>query len=138
VHGPIQSTVALPSCFSLLAANRTPYFSLSCQNRWLVIEFIPATSTPGQAVAISGKDDFHALKQSVLLRFGDVGWGEVGASLAGEIVSVFCSAGSAMGADLVGGGEQSQVFLTCDESLHRTRCARPCNKHDLGSARVAG
>jgi ribonuclease P/MRP protein subunit POP5 len=74
----------LPS-FLFLAANRTTCSSLSCQNRWLLIEFIPATSTPGQAVAISGKDVFHALKQSVLLHFGDVGWGEVGASLAGEM-----------------------------------------------------
>jgi len=31
---------------------------------------------------ISGKDIFTALKQSILLHFGDVGWGEVGASLA--------------------------------------------------------
>jgi RNase P/RNase MRP subunit POP5 len=74
------------------------------QNRWLLIEFIPAASpspslstpvsTPGHGHiqhittpspdAISGKDVFNALKQSVLLNFGDVGWGEVGASLAGE------------------------------------------------------
>jgi RNase P/RNase MRP subunit POP5 len=72
------------------------------QNRWLLIEFIPAASpspstsvsTPGYGHiqhipipspdAISGKDVFNALKQSVVLNFGDVGWGEVGASLAGE------------------------------------------------------
>ena len=74
------------------------------QNRWLLIEFIPAASpspstsvsTPGHGHghiqhipipspdAISGKDVFNALKQSVLSNFGDVGWGEVGASLAGE------------------------------------------------------
>ncbi|KAN0108975.1 Rpp14/Pop5 family domain containing protein [Russula decolorans] len=72
------------------------------KNRWLLIEFIPAASpspssstsvsTPGHGHiqhittlspdAISGKDVFNALKQSVLLNFGDVGWGEVGASLA--------------------------------------------------------
>ncbi|KAF8468494.1 Rpp14/Pop5 family-domain-containing protein [Russula ochroleuca] len=63
------------------------------KNRWLLIEFIPATSTPGHnhtratttrspPDAISGKDVFNALKQSILLHFGDVGWGEVGASLA--------------------------------------------------------
>jgi RNase P/RNase MRP subunit POP5 len=77
------------------------------QNRWLLIEFIPAASlsppsstsvsTPGHSHiqpittlppdAISGKDVFNALKQSVLSNFGDVGWGEVGASLAGEIFS---------------------------------------------------
>ncbi|KAI0280712.1 ribonuclease P/MRP protein subunit, partial [Russula aff. rugulosa BPL654] len=68
------------------------------QNRWLLIEFIPAASpppsvsTPGHGHiqritapspdTISSKDVFNALKQSVLLNFGDVGWGEVGASLA--------------------------------------------------------
>ncbi|KAH9979905.1 Rpp14/Pop5 family-domain-containing protein [Lactifluus volemus] len=31
---------------------------------------------------MSGKDVFAALKQSMLLHFGDTGWGEVGASLA--------------------------------------------------------
>ena len=79
------------------------------QNRWLLIEFIPAASplpspstsvsTPGHGHirhittpspdAISGKDIFNALKQSVLLNFGDVGWGEVGASLAGENFLLF-------------------------------------------------
>jgi len=33
---------------------------------------------------ISGKDIFTALKQCVLLHFGDVDWGEVGTSLAGK------------------------------------------------------
>ncbi|KAF8468497.1 Rpp14/Pop5 family-domain-containing protein [Russula ochroleuca] len=41
-----------------------------------------ATTTRSPPDAISGKDVFNALKQSVLLHFGDVGWGEVGASLA--------------------------------------------------------
>ena len=35
--------------------------------------------------AISGKDIFNALKQSVLVNFGDTGWGEVGGSLAGTL-----------------------------------------------------
>jgi hypothetical protein len=98
VHGSIQSTVVLP--VYLLSALE---HALK-QNRWLLIEFIPAASqssplftsvsTPGPGHiqhittpspdAISGKDVFNALKQSVLLNFGDVGWGEVGASLAGE------------------------------------------------------
>jgi len=67
------------------------------QNRWLLVEFIPAPSpsisTPHHAQhsasipfpeELSSKDVFNALKQSVLLHFGDVGWGEVGASLAGK------------------------------------------------------
>ena len=71
--------------------------TLTLQNRWLLVEFIPApsasvltpyhghdtTSTPSPE-EISSKDVFNALKQSVLLHFGDVGWGEVGASLAGK------------------------------------------------------
>ncbi|KAF8465167.1 hypothetical protein DFH94DRAFT_676776, partial [Russula ochroleuca] len=36
-----------------------------------------ATTTRSPPDAISGKDVFNALKQSVLLHFGDVGWGEV-------------------------------------------------------------
>ncbi|KAN0113742.1 hypothetical protein V8E52_007395 [Russula decolorans] len=68
------------------------------KNRWLLIEFIPAaspppslftsvSSTPGHGHiqhittpspdAISSRDVFNALKQSVLLNFGDVRWGEV-------------------------------------------------------------
>ena len=56
------------------------------QNRWLLVEFIPATTTTTASSApqaISGKDVFNALKQSVLVNFGDTGWGEVGGSLAG-------------------------------------------------------
>jgi hypothetical protein len=90
------------SCLSVFFPSAIEYAQ---QNRWLLIEFIPAASpspssstsvsTPGHGHiqhitttspdAISGKDVFNALKQSVLLNFGDVGWGEVGASLAGEI-----------------------------------------------------
>ncbi|KAI0290400.1 ribonuclease P/MRP protein subunit, partial [Multifurca ochricompacta] len=40
----------------------------------------PDTTT---ITTISTKDIFNALKQSVLFHFGDTGWGEVGASLAG-------------------------------------------------------
>lgn len=68
------------------------------QNRWLLVEFIPAPSPPSISAPhhaqhsaampfqddLSSKDVFNALKQSVLLHFGDVGWGEVGASLAGK------------------------------------------------------
>src|SRR6266852_1477306 len=46
-------------------------------------DHIQYTTTPSPDV-ISGKDVFHALKQSVLSSFGDVGWGKVCASLAGE------------------------------------------------------
>ncbi|KAF8270198.1 hypothetical protein EI94DRAFT_815557 [Lactarius quietus] len=59
------------------------------KNRWLLVEFIPASTTTGPSahmrtsdLAISGKNIFNALKQSVLANFGDTGWGEVGSSLA--------------------------------------------------------
>ncbi|KAH9063551.1 hypothetical protein EDB87DRAFT_1681194 [Lactarius vividus] len=59
------------------------------KNRWLLVEFIPATTTttssaplPTFGQAISGKDVFNALKQSILSNFGDTGWGEVGTSLS--------------------------------------------------------
>ena len=76
--GSIQSTVILlPSAIEHALK----------QNHWLLsvrghghIQHI-ATPSPN---AISGKDVFIALKQSVLSNFGDVGWGELGASLAGE------------------------------------------------------
>jgi ribonuclease P/MRP protein subunit POP5 len=48
------------------------------------------TTTTRSRDTISGKDVFNALKQSVLLHFGDVGWGEVGSSLAGELFPLSC------------------------------------------------
>jgi ribonuclease P/MRP protein subunit POP5 len=62
------------------------------KNRWLLVELIPA---PGNVVSlnqelgkmragINGKDIWNALKQSVILNFGDTGWGEVGYSLTGS------------------------------------------------------
>ncbi|KAN0135832.1 hypothetical protein V8E53_006284 [Lactarius tabidus] len=58
------------------------------KNRWLLVEFIPATATTASSApvrtsdqAISGKDVSNALKQSVL--------GEVGSSLAGTFFSPF-------------------------------------------------
>ena len=58
------------------------------QNRWLLVEFIPAatTTTASYDQAISGKVVYNAVKQSVLVNFGDTGWGEVGGSLAGPFV----------------------------------------------------
>ncbi|KAI0287721.1 hypothetical protein BC826DRAFT_1042713, partial [Russula brevipes] len=62
------------------------------KNRWLLVEFIRTASTsttstltaahPSEEICISSKEIFNALKQSVLLHFGDTGWGEVAASLA--------------------------------------------------------
>jgi hypothetical protein len=131
------------------------------QNRWLLIEFIPAASsspppstsvsTPGHhgpiqyittlsPDAISGRDVFNALKQSVLLNFGDVGWGQVGSSLAGEIISFLPPSLLLMfrSFPFLLTAEQSKVFLPYDEPLHRTCRAGRGDKHDLGSARIAG
>jgi hypothetical protein len=148
VHAWFDSKYSYPALYILPLAAIYPFLF---QNRWLLIELIPTTSTPWrdhtQATttrsppdAISGKDVFNALKQSVLLHFGDVGWGEVGASLAGEI---FFPSFARQGAEsffplpfffLV----SSQVFFPCDEPLHRTRCAGHGNEHHLGGAGVAG
>ncbi|TFY73110.1 hypothetical protein EWM64_g10902, partial [Hericium alpestre] len=52
------------------------------KNRWLLVEFIPSwTSGPSAAPHLTGKDVFAALRQSVIVHFGDVGWGAVGSSL---------------------------------------------------------
>ncbi|EGN99395.1 hypothetical protein SERLA73DRAFT_182356 [Serpula lacrymans var. lacrymans S7.3] len=65
------------------------------KNRWLLVEFIPCTSSSqlglSQATArlaatqttarIDAKQVYAALKQSVIANFGDTGWGAVGSSL---------------------------------------------------------
>ena len=157
MHGSIQSTVILSHSPS--AIERIEH-ALK-QNRWLLIEFIPAASpsslatsesTPGRSHsqhittsspdAISSKDVFNALKQSVLLNFGDVGWGEVGSSLAGErfIPHFFRSFLFSLFYFFlfVDAETKSKVFLPNDEPLHCTCRARRRDKHDLGSARFAG
>jgi cytochrome c len=134
------------------------HFYLSYQNRWLLIEFIPAISTPGHDYtriamttrspdAISGKDVFNALKQSVLQHFGDVGRGEKSVRRSQvSLIFVFLlprppvfRPAFLQGADLVpvARNKSSISRLSYGEPLHRTRCARHGNKHDLASARVA-
>lgn len=58
------------------------------KNRWLLVEFIPfndtgATFLPSES--ITSKHIWNALKESVILNFGDTGWGAVGMSLTGEL-----------------------------------------------------
>jgi hypothetical protein len=161
VYGSIQSTVILPHCIVFLSSRALK------QNRLLLIEFIPAASPPPSLFtsvstlvhghiqhittpspdAISSKHVFNALKQSVLLNFGDVDWGEVGASLAGERFlfpppSLFPSVSIFLFffffPPFCVDAEQSKVFLPHDKPLHRTCRTRHCDKHDLGSTRVAG
>ncbi|PFH51076.1 hypothetical protein AMATHDRAFT_40386 [Amanita thiersii Skay4041] len=65
------------------------------KNRWLLVEFLPINATNGRASlgvvggqrhpssehGLDGKKVYNALKQSVLLNFGDTGWGAVGLSM---------------------------------------------------------
>ncbi|KAJ7154181.1 hypothetical protein C8R46DRAFT_1118931 [Mycena filopes] len=57
------------------------------KNRWLLVEFIPATiPTPNapqaQASSLDSQKIWAALRQSVVSHFGDVGWGSVGLSIS--------------------------------------------------------
>jgi len=52
------------------------------KNRWFLVEFIRCESSDGRRpAAITSKHVWNALKESVLLNFGDAGWGAVGGSL---------------------------------------------------------
>ncbi|KAL5526719.1 POP5 [Sanghuangporus sanghuang] len=55
------------------------------KNRWLLVEFIPFTSegvaTYAPSDGLTGKYIWNALRDSVLVNFGDTGWGAVGSSL---------------------------------------------------------
>ena len=59
------------------------------QNRWLLVEFIPFTpggvATYAASDGLTGKHIWNALKESVIVNFGDTGWGAVGSSLTGEL-----------------------------------------------------
>ena len=105
------------------------------QNRWLLVEFIPAvttTATPAPVrtsdQAISGKDVFNALKQSVLVNFGDTGWGDVGGSLAGaSLPSVSRKPHETLSA-------RSQVLFTHDAPLYHTCRTGRSSAYDLGGS----
>lgn len=69
--------------------------SLSVQNRWLLVELLPTATTmvstttsalePVPSTRVwKSSTIFHAIKQSVILNFGDAGWGAVGVSLSGK------------------------------------------------------
>ena len=68
---------------------------LLVQNRWLLVELLPATTTVGPTTTSvlgpvsstrvwKSSTVFHAIKQGVILNFGDAGWGAVGVSLSGK------------------------------------------------------
>lgn len=53
------------------------------QNRWILVEFLPLPYPNQQSTALDSKLIYAALKQSVIVNFGDTGWGAVGSSLNG-------------------------------------------------------
>jgi Rpp14/Pop5 family len=67
----------------------------SVQNRWLLVELLPTPTIAGPTTTSAfdpapltrvrkSSTIFHAIKQSVILNFGDAGWGAVGVSLSGK------------------------------------------------------
>lgn len=69
--------------------------SLSGQNRWLLVELLPSATTVGPTTTSvldplpstrvwKSSTIYHAIKQSVILNFGDAGWGAVGVNLSGK------------------------------------------------------
>ena len=68
------------------------------QNRWLLVELLPTATTVGPTTTSAldpvpsarvwkSSTVFHAIKQCVILNFGDAGWGAVGVSLSGKQIS---------------------------------------------------
>ncbi|KAG8807932.1 hypothetical protein FRC18_005305 [Serendipita sp. 400] len=62
----------------MLSAN--PRFVLRQWNRWLLIEFLNPELNEGLPPLTTSKI-YHAIKNSVIINFGDAGWGAVGVSL---------------------------------------------------------
>ena len=64
------------------------YYDIS-QNRWLLVEFIPITNdgsaTYAPSESLDEKKVWNAMKESVIVNFGDSGWGAVGMSLTGKL-----------------------------------------------------
>lgn len=56
---------------------------LLLQNRWILVEFLPLPYPSQQSAALDSKQIYAAVKQSVIVNFGDAGWGAVGSSLNG-------------------------------------------------------
>lgn len=64
------------------------------KNRWFLVEFIPipivgptTENNNNLGFESDGKQIYSAIKQSVLENYGDVGWGAVGLSLTGALIT---------------------------------------------------
>lgn len=77
-HGPLQGKQENKRQPRNLLADK-----LLLQNRWILVEFLPLPYPNQQSVALDSKQIYAALKQSVIVNFGDTGWGAVGSSLNG-------------------------------------------------------
>jgi len=51
------------------------------KNRWILVEFLPLPYPNKQSAVLNPKQIYAALKQSVIVNFGNTGWGAVGSSL---------------------------------------------------------
>jgi len=51
------------------------------KNRWILVEFLSPSDARTQR-ELTSQDIFFALRQSIILNFGDTGWGAVGSSLS--------------------------------------------------------
>jgi ribonuclease P/MRP protein subunit POP5 len=58
-----------------------------------LVEFLPLPYPNQQSTALNSKQIYAALKQSVIVNFGDTGWGAVGSSLNG--MTPLCVGGNA-------------------------------------------
>ena len=87
--GSADQSVVTPWSVSRCGAGRsyaTPEGSvdeLPLQNRWILVEFLALPYPNRQSTGLSSKQIYPALKQSVIVNFGDTGWGAVGGSLNG-------------------------------------------------------
>jgi hypothetical protein len=77
-HGPLQGIQENKRQSKILFVDE-----LLLQNRWILVEFLPLPYPNQQSAALDSKQIYAAVKQSVIVNFGDTGWGAVGSSLNG-------------------------------------------------------
>jgi ribonuclease P/MRP protein subunit POP5 len=80
-HGPLQGRRRIR------ASSKVSVDEFPLQNRWILVEFLPLPYPTQQSAVLNSKQIYAALKQSVLVNFGDTGWGAVGSSLNGTTLA---------------------------------------------------